>query len=721
MKKRISIMMALMIILLIILGTSTLTAMAQQDKATRIEAEQALLPGNVTTEEYVEASGGKMVTYVDHLADSVIFKAVPAAKRFAIGYTRGNTGNGKLSLYINDIYIQDINFLYTGGWGSSRGHYKECNLDVSIPDKADVKLQFDDGDAAVNIDYIDLYESGVFPTPTPIPAVALPNPKQARIDIVKGMQKYASEINISKYNLTLEDVMAIRTSITLYSEPTLYCVHGTTVNPYDQPFKVGDSEVVSAPDGYRTIITSVMPLYTTTKEDYFSISDRYETAVKKMLATIPKNASDIDKVVLVNDYIASIAIYSSSIPSKNCSLGTFLNGGGQCKSYTMAFIDGMNRLGIENKYIAGNDNKHAWAMVKIDNEWYHVDPTWDDTTGNWHKYCLLSDAEMIRLGHYNWYAMIGIGIGDTAPVATSTKYDNATWKMSNEYISFTKPAEFTTIAKDKLRYEAEKAAFSGGAQMYNSSTASKGKAVGYIDTVGNSVTFVKVKKANGFTLGYSRGDSQVCTLSVYINDVHARDICFSGTDDWETYKKLNLTFDIPEGANITFRFDAGDGPINLDYMDLYIKKTLPPQTISAAATKYTTLKNKKLRFEGEDAVFTGDGRVYADYPKASKGKVAAFMMYVADSATFVKTPKAKGFTICYTKGTTGTGTVSLYINNVHKKDITFPNTGGYGANSSDYKTLYVPIDIPKGANIKFQVDEGDAAINIDYIDLTVSK
>lgn len=181
----------------------------------------------------------------------------------------------------------------------------------------------------------------------------------------------------------------------------------------------------------EVVINWVAPNYTTTKEDYLSIYNSYEAAVKKMLETVPANATTAQKVAAVNDYIASISTYSSSIASKNCSLGTFLNGGGQCKAYTMAFIDGMNRLGIENKYIAGNNNKHAWVMVNIDNEWYHVDPTWNDTTNQGHKYLLLSDAEIERLGHYNWSAMASIGVGVPAPKATSTKYENYNWGTAN--------------------------------------------------------------------------------------------------------------------------------------------------------------------------------------------------------------------------------------------------------------------------------------------------
>ncbi len=45
----------------------------------------------------------------------------------------------------------------------------------------------------------------------------------------------------------------------------------------------------------------------------------------------------------------------------------------------------LEEVGIECKYVTGvsvHDGKagggHAWNMVKLDNEWYNLDATWDD-------------------------------------------------------------------------------------------------------------------------------------------------------------------------------------------------------------------------------------------------------------------------------------------------------------------------------------------------------
>ena len=55
--------------------------------------------------------------------------------------------------------------------------------------------------------------------------------------------------------------------------------------------------------------------------------------------------------------------------------------------------------GIESILVNGKskDVLHMWNMVKIDGEWYHLDPTWDDTDdGTIYKYFNLSDEYILK-------------------------------------------------------------------------------------------------------------------------------------------------------------------------------------------------------------------------------------------------------------------------------------------------------------------------------------
>lgn len=82
----------------------------------------------------------------------------------------------------------------------------------------------------------------------------------------------------------------------------------------------------------------------------------------------------------------------------------------------------MDRAGIPCELISGwAGGPHAWNIVQIDGEWYHVDTTWDDPIPNRegyvrYEYFLKSDAAM-SFDHNNWDTPHG--------ACTSTRYDDA--------------------------------------------------------------------------------------------------------------------------------------------------------------------------------------------------------------------------------------------------------------------------------------------------------
>ena len=96
--------------------------------------------------------------------------------------------------------------------------------------------------------------------------------------------------------------------------------------------------------------------------------------------------------------------------------GVLLDGTGVCDSYAQAYSYLLNKVGIQNRYIAGdtggekNNTNHAWDLVLIDGQWQFVDVTWDDaggetavsapvTTGyEGYQHFLISDEEMHEAG-----------------------------------------------------------------------------------------------------------------------------------------------------------------------------------------------------------------------------------------------------------------------------------------------------------------------------------
>ncbi|WP_123041805.1 carbohydrate-binding domain-containing protein [Cohnella candidum] len=110
------------------------------------------------------ASNGQAAAHLwapDNGTGSFVFPGVEAGTSLKIAYASGDANTRKLSLYINGTKQRSVEFpaYENGGWD---GHYNVITVPVTIPEGAEVKLQKDQGDSEVNIDYIEvqgLYEA----------------------------------------------------------------------------------------------------------------------------------------------------------------------------------------------------------------------------------------------------------------------------------------------------------------------------------------------------------------------------------------------------------------------------------------------------------------------------------------------------------------------------------------------------------------------------------
>ncbi|MCX7884305.1 MAG: hypothetical protein N2448_04665 [Caloramator sp.] len=102
---------------------------------------------------------------------------------------------------------------------------------------------------------------------------------------------------------------------------------------------------------------------------------------------INKDMTDFEKELAIHDYIINNTrydidnYYNGSIPWESyTSYGVLVKGVAVCQGYANAMSKLLTLAGIENMIITGkaNGEPHAWNLVKLDGEWYHVDVTWDD-------------------------------------------------------------------------------------------------------------------------------------------------------------------------------------------------------------------------------------------------------------------------------------------------------------------------------------------------------
>ena len=188
--------------------------------------------------------------------------------------------------------------------------------------------------------------------------------------------------------------------------------------PYQAGHLTGNSNIAMQGKSGDMKITITVQYLTELQKEY-----TVETELNREVANIQAhNFTPIEKIKAVNDYIVAKTAYSeNTISSPHSAYALIAEGKAVCQGYALVAHQMLEKLGIETQYITGyvNGNElHAWNLVKVDGQWYHLDTTWNDPTPNregvfTYNYFLVNDQQLAK--DHVWER-------NDYPKATSAKY-----------------------------------------------------------------------------------------------------------------------------------------------------------------------------------------------------------------------------------------------------------------------------------------------------------
>lgn len=140
------------------------------------------------------------------------------------------------------------------------------------------------------------------------------------------------------------------------------------------------------------------------------INEKVDALINELIKSDIKE--DYDKIKVIHDYIINNTKYDVN-NNKNTNsynaYGPLFNQIATCNGYTDLMAIFLTKMGYENFKVATTNEEnsgHVWNAVKVNNEWLHLDLTWDDPVSSdnkdylYHKYFLIN-SEKLRTADSN--------------------------------------------------------------------------------------------------------------------------------------------------------------------------------------------------------------------------------------------------------------------------------------------------------------------------------
>lgn len=227
--------------------------------------------------------------------------------------------------------------------------------------------------------------------------------KNIYLTVLNALNDFAEEINLSDAKITEESAGKIISYIKIDHPEIFWYRHGATF--------YFDSET--------HIVNRIRFVYCMSRDEAQTRKKKVDTIVDIFMNSLSDDMSEYEVALSAYEDIIKLVDYdtiglerqSGKIESPEVSddlrsiYGVFINRKAVCSGYAKAYQYLLNQCGIECAYVTSDT--HAWNLVKLEGDYYHLDVTWGDSsdtkngknqneTVNYDCFCMTTE-EVLRL------------------------------------------------------------------------------------------------------------------------------------------------------------------------------------------------------------------------------------------------------------------------------------------------------------------------------------
>lgn len=201
--------------------------------------------------------------------------------------------------------------------------------------------------------------------------------------IYYGLKNFDENIKTTPKNLDVKKIF----NMVLYDNPEFFYI-----NPCRYSFI----------KSFKNI--TIIPEYIYTKKEAKEIKLKIDSVTKPILNKLKSIPQSLERERYIHKYIINDIKYKYTISADDIDahtiVGSFIHKKAVCDGISKAFKYLCDKSKISSNIVEGNaitkDNNfesHAWNMVEIDKNWYHIDVTWDMT--------LMENDKYVRYDYFN--------------------------------------------------------------------------------------------------------------------------------------------------------------------------------------------------------------------------------------------------------------------------------------------------------------------------------
>lgn len=231
--------------------------------------------------------------------------------------------------------------------------------------------------------------------------------QQAAYDLMlQCFMEHSDSVDVSSTGVLTKDISLVCDSVDR-DHPEIFWTNGAESHSYN-------------PDG--TVI-EFKPVYTMSKEMREQMQQQIDDAIEPFLEGFSEEMGDYEIALRLFERMEEIVDYDSieldrfhrktgaqrmvePDPLHNIC-GVFVDHKAVCAGYAKAYMLLLRKFGIEGIFVAGcslSGGRHAWNIVRLEGDYYHIDTTWGDgsntdparASGKTYAYFALTDEEIRR-------------------------------------------------------------------------------------------------------------------------------------------------------------------------------------------------------------------------------------------------------------------------------------------------------------------------------------